>query len=400
MSTLTSSIPSASFEYMGAVQYNAVLPSDEDPFRHESASNSHNHHDLHPWGVNVPSHSKAFDALYAKANSQYMYHMWYTPDLAPFMATELLCMEPIPRDQQDNVMRTIAILLERGIDEALASTAGQRFAAFIQTVLDKAAISDQDQLFVRLGATSLKDSFALNVPTAKPDHLPPKASSIAKRLFTSGRSVGRLLALGDNIWSEDPGEVLVFERWSADIELRREFRVFCYKGKVTAVSQDIWWEKLGWRNEDLGGFVPAILSTWNVVKNMLPFDTCTMDVLMTRIGKGHWTAKIIEFNGFGAHLNTGSDLFHWVKDADILQGSDSSVRVRFVDDWEESGTIVASEILHPIVTDSVDDEPDWLALETKIRSCYDTSARAPTTEAKQPLSKTRLPLQGRWCSAY
>ena len=60
-----------------------------------------------------------------------------------------------------------------------------------------------------------------------------------------------------------------------------------------------------------------------------------MDVLVSpssEDGTQPWSAKVIEFNGFGAHLNTGSDLFHWTNDADVLQGKNPGVTVRFVDD--------------------------------------------------------------------
>jgi hypothetical protein len=151
---------------------------------------------------------------------------------------------------------------------------------------------------------------------------------VLRRLLTSGGVVVRLLALADRIWEEDPGEALIIQRWSPAIELQREIR-------VTAASQDIWWEKAGWRERYTDEFVQAITDVWDKVKGHLPFDTCTMDVLVTPPEDGQpWSAKVIEFNGFGAHLNTGSDLFHWIHDAGILQGKTEGVTVRFVDDWE------------------------------------------------------------------
>ena len=111
-----------------------------------------------------------------------------------------------------------------------------------------------------------------------------------------------MLALSEHNWPADPGEALITQKWSPNIELRREFRVFCFDGRVTAISQHIWWEKMGWRENFSSGFVEAILLLWENVKGRVPFDNCTMDVLMTTkdINSVHpWKAELIEFNGFG-----------------------------------------------------------------------------------------------------
>jgi hypothetical protein len=73
---------------------------------------------------------------------------------------------------------------------------------------------------------------------------------------------------------------------------------------------------------------------WKGVKGLVPFDTCTVDVLMMKDSqaKTGWTAALIEFIGFGAPLNTGSDLFHWVNDEDILYEKKLGVTLRFIDD--------------------------------------------------------------------
>lgn len=66
-----------------------------DPFRHNAGANSHG---LHPWGNKVVAGTDEVDALYAKANSQYMYNLWYSDKLAPYMATELLKIQPLAPD--------------------------------------------------------------------------------------------------------------------------------------------------------------------------------------------------------------------------------------------------------------------------------------------------------------
>ncbi|UQC88567.1 uncharacterized protein CLUP02_14092 [Colletotrichum lupini] len=305
---------------------------------------------MHPWGDEISVGTKEFDALYAEGNNKYLYH---------------LC---------------------------------------IQSILDDATKVCKDPIFIRLSATSAKDSFANGAPTAKPDPLPPTAEVVLGRLLTSGRVAGRLLALADGVWSEDPGEALVVERWSPEIRLEHELRVFCYKGKVTAVSQDIWWEKKGWRERYSDGLVEAVVDVWNNVKGHIPFDTCTMDVLVTPPSQDsiRWDAKVIEFNGFGPHLNTGSDLFHWTTDASILQGESDEITVRFVDDWENSesdtDTLAVGDLTLSDTTTVEDSEPDWMMLEKEIQEKYADDGK---NEARlELLEKNKLPLGGRWCSAY
>ncbi|KAH6615501.1 hypothetical protein B0J18DRAFT_468795 [Chaetomium sp. MPI-SDFR-AT-0129] len=55
-------------------------------------------HDLHPWRPNVAVGSQESDSLYAQANNQYLYHLWYSGNLAPFMATRVLSIAPFKND--------------------------------------------------------------------------------------------------------------------------------------------------------------------------------------------------------------------------------------------------------------------------------------------------------------
>lgn len=197
------------------------LPTSSDPFRHKSLSNSHNHHDLHPWGSAVKHNPQEFGSLYAQANNQFMYHLWYNPMLAPYMVTELVIIKALSDDTIKTLEFVLRKALQSGIDVAIQTREGEDLKAQIQSILDHAPLHPDDRIFVRLGATSAKDSFALNVPTTKPYPMAPDADMIVRRLLTSARCVGRLLALTDGIWPSDPGEALVIQKWSPDIDLRK-----------------------------------------------------------------------------------------------------------------------------------------------------------------------------------
>lgn len=390
-------------EWVPSDVYSSALPPTEDPFRHRAGANSHNHHSLHPWGDKVSVGSKGFDSLYAEENNKYMYHLWYNEALSPYLATNMLKIEPLSDGFIANLISLLHKTIDLDVESSLSTPEGKSAIVSLQKIIDNATKGSSDPIFVRLGATSAKDSFANGAPTTKPGPLPPMADIVLRRLLTSGRVGGRLLALQDKIWSEDPGEALVIQSWSPDIRLENELRVFCYQGKITAISQDIWWEKTGWRMRYSDGLVDSILDVWDKVRPHLPFDTCTMDVLVLPTAQGRWDAKVIEFNGFGPHLNTGSDLFHWVRDKEILQGSGKNVVVRFVDDFEEtlSGTRTPS-LSYGTDTDTTtiedEEEPDWKVLSRQLAAKYATEGK--DDERLKMEKKNSLPLQGRWCSAY
>jgi hypothetical protein len=391
-------------EYVPWSWTETASPATVDPFHHRSRINSHNHHDLHPWGAEVKAETREFNALYAQANNQYMYHVWYCDALAPFMAAEVLAIHPLPKDVMGILGSVLQNTLQHGIDATVASPEGKDLIERVQLILEESGVTPEDQIFVRLGATSAKDSWAVlqGVPTMKPPPMKPEAELVLRRLLTSGRVVGRLLALSEGFWAADPGEALVIQRWCENIECRREFRVFCYKGRVTAVSQDIWWEKLEMHEKYSDGFVEAIVELWDNVKALVPFHTCTMDVLMT-YEKPKWKAQIVEFNGFGAHLNTGSDLFHWVHDAHILHGEDDGVTVRFIEDKEDRDQpevekqkeCETTSEQSSVEESAPDTKPDWLSLEEKLRAKFSKLDTGDGEERLAPSQRLKIPLRGR-----
>jgi hypothetical protein len=52
---------------MPSAVYGSPRPDVNDPYRYRAGANSHNHHSLHPWGEDVVSETKEFNALYAQA---------------------------------------------------------------------------------------------------------------------------------------------------------------------------------------------------------------------------------------------------------------------------------------------------------------------------------------------
>lgn len=137
------------------------------------------------------------------------------------------------------------------------------------------------------------------------------------------------------------GETLYLIPWRNDWNENLEFRVFIHNSKVTAFSQYVWSKYLGWTPETIQIVAPAILKYCNetiIPKMSLPNFVVDVIVvipqfqgnvsLITKDTEFH--VELIEFNSFGFELSSGSALFHWLKDKDILYGTGENVVVRYV----------------------------------------------------------------------
>jgi hypothetical protein len=125
------------------------------------------------------------------------------------MATQVLKIQLLSSELVCRLQSLLQVVLNSGIDTAMQSDNGKDLVASFQAILDDATQGSTDPIFLPLGATSAKDSFAKGAPTTKPSPLAPDVDLVLCRLLTSGRVVGRLLALADRVWAEDPGEALV-----------------------------------------------------------------------------------------------------------------------------------------------------------------------------------------------
>jgi len=60
-----------------------------------------------------------FDARYAEENNRYMYHLWYTDKLDPYMATQLLTIQKVSDQMLQHLAQVIHSLLKNGVEAAL-----------------------------------------------------------------------------------------------------------------------------------------------------------------------------------------------------------------------------------------------------------------------------------------
>eukprot|EP01127_Copromyxa_protea_P005507 TRINITY_DN15430_c0_g1_i2.p1 TRINITY_DN15430_c0_g1~~TRINITY_DN15430_c0_g1_i2.p1 ORF type:complete len:137 (-),score=16.07 TRINITY_DN15430_c0_g1_i2:16-426(-) len=126
-----------------------------------------------------------------------------------------------------------------------------------------------------------------------------------------------------------------------DVDAGNEFRVFVHEGVVTAISQYHWYEDSGWGEEPKKTAIPEVVKgickLFENLKPHLPFSSCVYDThvkFTDEDGTDDILVELVEFNPFGAHISSGSALFHWVRDFDILNGvnrdESTPIYVRFV----------------------------------------------------------------------
>lgn len=125
------------------------------------------------------------------------------------------------------------------------------------------------------------------------------------------------------------GHYIVLREWvDADPEL--EFRCFIYDGQLTAISQYHSLTDFRFTSEQAIDYGNMIRDFWN--------NSGIHDKLLTGTGVNEWvmdvvisnnsTIKVVELNGFGAHMITGSAQYCWKLDYDLIHRRDGGCTVR------------------------------------------------------------------------
>ena len=109
--------------------------------------------------------------------------------------------------------------------------------------------------------------------------------------------------------------------WIEDINPYKEFRIFVYNGRITAISQQHLYDVNLWLNsmskDDIILIINKILEFFeHNIKPLYKKDKYVMDLVLI----GDEQPYFIEPNPFGKEYPTGSALFHWINDHDIIHG--------------------------------------------------------------------------------
>lgn len=156
-----------------------------------------------------------------------------------------------------------------------------------------------------------------------------KTGCHGKDPYTNIRSIIESIVtcgFGHSVPIKPPGiKLYLIEPVSIDPDL--EFRVFVHHGRVTAISQQHLYMRNKTLNDSMANDVAnkIIAFTTNMDANMdLPVRSYVMDLAIVNDD-----VYFIELNPFGSAYGSGSALFHWSTDNDLLYGKLNDVEMRY-----------------------------------------------------------------------
>lgn len=93
-----------------------------------------------------------------------------------------------------------------------------------------------------------------------------------------------------------------------------------YKGEISAISQTRFYQNhhAGVSDGALRELVGQARRLWEGIGKEFEFESTILD-LYADVREEGLEVRLIEMNPWGAHLGTGSLLFHWIDDRDILE---------------------------------------------------------------------------------
>jgi hypothetical protein len=182
--------------------------------------------------------------------------------------------------------------------------------------------------FVRLSTRSPKDSVILDseFEKAKPIEQLQKRNELLKvnqakqaieLLVNSSRAIYDITAFFKYKGKFDAIN-LILRDWMDDLRHDMEFRCYVSKKRLTCISQYYCYHVFESLQDSqlVQRIRGAICSFHEEIKDMLPYESYVIDILYQENGE----LVVIECNPFGAHMSSGSGLFNWQNDHDILHG--------------------------------------------------------------------------------
>lgn len=131
-------------------------------------------------------------------------------------------------------------------------------------------------------------------------------------------------------WDDDVECKLYLLKW-LDFDPEKEFRIFVYNNRITAMSIQNIYSVNEWLNgltdTDIRCIVSDIHGFFNesVKDKMTYMSSYTMDLAILPGGEFYF----IEPNSFGKEYSAGSALYHWIHDSDTLLSEAGSVEFRY-----------------------------------------------------------------------
>lgn len=214
----------------------------------------------------------------------------------------------------------VKILYECTQSAVLSGTRPKAYAEELEAIENKFPILNSHSYFARLDGCSSKDGINQEGP------------------FTTSRQIidsliKSLRCAREFKWyfEDKTGCRLYLIPWQYKWKNWIEFRVFIYHGNVTVISQYVWSKNLGIAKYPLSQWAECIINFCEnkIVPEMhvLTDRNWVIDVI---IDPSTSNVELVELNSFGAELSSGSVLFEWIRDKDILYSDGNTVEFRYV----------------------------------------------------------------------
>ncbi|KAL2070987.1 hypothetical protein VTL71DRAFT_14013 [Oculimacula yallundae] len=279
--------------------------------------NAYNHHALAPWLAETGILTPLYFHRRAQEIRPFNMARWITP---PAVGKHMLRRPTVVLDftpeQLQRLLRAAAVS-KYGIAEKvhLVSTDLEKMA---NELGDLGKVSSEG-FFVRVSNCSLKDADDGN---QKPLYT---IYSALLKIISSKRAVHSLLDLQSE--SDTVDHKIFFFPYFAGLDKLSEWRCFIFRGEIVAISQTRFYQNhhSGVKDESLRELVRQARRLWQEIAPAFDFKSTILD-LYADVRDDGFEVKLIEMNPWGAHLGTGSLLFHWIDDKEILEPQVSTGR--------------------------------------------------------------------------
>ncbi|KAI9055430.1 hypothetical protein LZ554_000384 [Drepanopeziza brunnea f. sp. 'monogermtubi'] len=168
--------------------------------------------------------------------------------------------------------------------------------------------------FVRVSNCSLKDADEGN---QKPLY---SLYDALLKIISSKRAVHSFLDL--QLATDAVDHRIYFFPYFTGLDKLSEWRCFIFKGALVAMSQTRFYQNhhAGVQDGVLREMVRQARELWREIAPSVDFESqSTILDVYADIRRPGFQVKLIEMNPWGAHLGTGSLLFHWIDDKAILE---------------------------------------------------------------------------------
>ncbi|ORY71657.1 uncharacterized protein BCR38DRAFT_470566 [Pseudomassariella vexata] len=278
----------------------------------EDRLNSYNHHSLAPWLENTGYLTPLFLYHRERALDEFNMGRWLSLHVEKHMLRSPLTVLNLSKIQLQELLALVA-----KTDYGKTIPTDETSLQSLSNEFSLPSEIPRSGFFVRMSHCSPKDA-------DKGDLKPVFTISEALiKIISSKRTVQALLRLL-SAPDETDNKIYLFP-YHAELDKLSEWRCYIHGNKVAAISQSRFYQPNypDIPDDTLRRLVQQVKALWDDIGPTFSFNSCVLDVY-AEVRKLDFKTRLIEINPWGSHLGSGSLLFHWLDDAELLQPQESS----------------------------------------------------------------------------